>query len=216
MQRTATPARGTATRLALTALLALCLTAGVAACTKKNQALEALEQFRQEVCSEMNYARTKPAEYAEKFIKPNIARSRLIPGKSTSYAQSCYDQMRTMAPIGALTLSTRYSMASQWFAEDHRKTRTMGHVGSDKSRFWERVKRYEPTAHPTNECCAYGASGAREVVVMWLIDEGVTSLGHRKAVLNQQANVVGVGKAEGKDLESMYGVVVVADFGYQE
>lgn len=171
---------------------------------------EEMGAFCEAVLAEHNYARTKPKEYAEKFIKPKIANSKTMQGSELSYAQSCYNRTVEMEPLKPLVLDVNYIKAAQWFADDHRKTKVTGHVGSDGSRFWERIKRYDQNAEPTNECCSYGVSDARGVVVQLLVDEDVPSLGHRDAVLNPRAGRIGVGQAKG---DVPYGVVTVIDYG---
>lgn len=162
------------------------------------------KSFAQQLLDEHNYARTKPKEYAEKFIKPYF-------GKTKGYAESCYETMVNMAPVGALTLDERFCKAAQWMAEDLGKTGAVSHVGSDGSRFAERLKRYGAT-NAQSESCSWGRREARAVLLQLLIDEGVESLGHRRNALNAKARVIGVGQKVGG--KAAYGVATVIDYGY--
>lgn len=161
-------------------------------------------EFAQALLDEHNYARTKPKEYADRFIKPRF-------GKTKGYAESCYQTMTTMQPVGALTLDERFCKAAQWFADDLAKTGKVGHVGSDGSRFGERLKRVG-ASNALSESCSWGLKDARAVMVQLLIDEGVQTLGHRKNALNPKAKVIGVGQTIGG--KAAYGVATVIDYGY--
>lgn len=191
--------------LLLAVIFAVC--GVVAGCDKApaNAEEEAVSRaFVEAMLQEHNYARTKPKEYAEKFIKPHF-------GKTNGYAESCYKTMTTMQPVGELQLDERFCRAAQWFANDLGRTGAVGHVGSDGSQFWERLKR-EGAGNALSESCSWGIRDARAVLVQLLIDEGVPSLGHRNNALNPKAKVIGVGQVQGG--KAAYGVATVIDYGY--
>ena len=93
-------------------------------------------------------------------------------------------------------------------AKDHAKTsgRTghVGHKGYDA-----RAKKYCKAYAYYSENCDYGIDDPMEVVIDLLIDEGVPGKGHRKNILNDQINSIGVGYAPHKT----YIVNVVCEYG---
>lgn len=165
--------------------------------------LEEHRSFAQELLEEHNYARTKPKEYAERFIKPWF-------GRTQGYAESCYQTMTTMRPVGALTLDERFCRAAQWFADDLGRTGWVAHVGSDGSSPRERCER-EGAMNACAESCSWGIKEARGVLVQLLIDQGVKELGHRKNALNPDARVIGVGQKIGG--KAAHNVATVIDYG---
>lgn len=190
-------------RLLFSGLLLLSVNGLFASCDKQKGGAKVDMQFAQAMLEEHNYARTKPKEYAEKFIKPYF-------GRTSGYAESCYETMTTMKPVGALKLDDRFCKAAQWFANDLRRTGKITHTGSDGSQFWDRLKRQGAT-NALSESCSWGVKGARSILVQLLIDEGTPSLGHRENALNPMAKVIGVGQTEGV---KGYGVATVIDYGY--
>lgn len=190
-------------RLLFLGLLLLSVNGLFVSCDKKKGGAKVDMQFAQAMLEEHNYARTKPREYAEKFIKPHF-------GNTSGYAESCYETMTKMKPVVALKLDDRFCKAAQWFANDLRRTGEITHTGSDGSQFWDRLKRQGAT-NALSESCSWGVRGARCILVQLLIDEGTPSLGHRKNALNPRARVIGVGQTEGV---KGYGVATVIDYGY--
>lgn len=167
----------------------------------KNEVVAGFSQFALDLMNEHNYARTKPAEYAERFIKPHF-------GKTQGYAERCYKEMTAMQPVGKLRLDERCCQASQWFAEDLVKSGKIGHVGSDGSSSSDRLRRVGVKWIACAENCSWGVPDARGVLVQLLIDEGVQNEGHRKNILSPNYMIMGVGRAEG----GRYGVATVIDY----
>lgn len=191
-------------RLLFSGLLLLSVNGLFASCDKKKGGVKVDMQFAQAMLEEHNYARTKPKEYAEKFIKPHF-------GNTNGYAESCYETMTKMQPVGALKLDERFCRAAQLFANDLGRTGKVTHTGSDGSQFWDRLKR-QGANNALGESCSWGVKGARGILVQFLIDEGTPSLGHRENALNPRAKVIGVGQKVGG--KAMYGVATVIDYGY--
>lgn len=190
-------------RLLFLGLLLFAVSGLFASCDKKKGGAKVDMQFAQAMLEEHNYARTKPREYAEKFIKPHV-------GKANGYAKSCYETMTTMKPVGALKLDDRFCKAAQWFANDLGRTGKITHTGSDGSQFWGRLER-QGAHNALSESCSWGVKSARGILVQLLIDKGTPSLGHRENALDPRAKVIGVGQTEGV---KEYGVATVIDYGY--
>ena len=84
------------------------------------------------------------------------------------------------------------------------KNGTVGH-----QRFNERFKPVMKKYNRVAENCGYGYDDAVEIVLELLIDQGISSLGHRKNILNPIYNSIGVSIQDHKD----YRTNCVMDFG---
>jgi uncharacterized protein YkwD len=84
----------------------------------------------------------------------------------------------------------------------------VGHESSDGSTFDDRVRRYGRWGISLTENISYGPSGARDVVIDLIVDDGVKDRGHRHNIFDPVAKVVGV--ACGR--HTTYGYMCVMDF----
>lgn len=166
--------------------------------------------FAEQILAEHNFVRTKPKEYAEQVLKPYIQKN-----GSTSYTQSLLETLTTMAPAPAMRIDNPLMVSAQKFAEDHvNMPGKIGHTGSNGSNMTQRIQAEAGTNRYSTwaESCSYGiGKKAREVMLQLLIDEGVSSLGHRKNALNPKLNCLGVGFSDAKGVA--YGSVTVIDYG---
>lgn len=91
-----------------------------------------------------------------------------------------------------------------------------GHTGSDGSTMTSRIQRYGtfPQGGTWAENITYGSSTPQDIVRSWLIDDGVTSRGHRKNLLNPQLTQIGIANGP----HSLYKILCVIDLarGFQE
>ncbi|MBN1187646.1 MAG: CAP domain-containing protein [Bacteroidales bacterium] len=95
-------------------------------------------------------------------------------------------------------------------AKDHAKTMgKKGKTGHDG--FSERYEKALNTYNMVGENCYYGKGDALDIVITLLIDEGVPNLGHRKNILNESYNSIGVSVQPHKE----YGENCVMSFGYK-
>lgn len=65
-------------------------------------------------------------------------------------------------------------------------TGVTGHTGTDGSSFSDRCSKYVELQGMSGENIAYGEKSAKEVVIQLLIDDGVSSRGHRANLLNPE------------------------------
>jgi uncharacterized protein YkwD len=128
----------------------------------------------------LNYARTKPKEFCEKFVVPNW-------DKSNSYHNSLVKTLRAMAPVPPVFPEFRLFQSALCHARTSGKT---GYVGHDRQK--------DPrTGSSCNsffmgECCSYGRNNGLGIILQLLIDNGVPSLGHREICLSRGYTNVGI------------------------
>jgi uncharacterized protein YkwD len=158
------------------------------------------------VLHEINLARIAPKDYAsfleqfkkyyrEKLIElPN--ETPIITKEGVGALMEATRFLRSTKPAPPLTLSKGMS----WGAKDHVKDLGLSggsqHRGSDKSQPWDRVNRYGTWQKVIGENISLGHDRARNIVMSFIIDDGVPHRGHRKNIFNSDFRVIGVACGE--------------------
>lgn len=101
--------------------------------------------------------------------------------KNSTYRKSLISTLASMKPINVLTFDADLYKNAACFAKEQGIAGTTGHT---------RIKC--PKAAYAAECCSYGMSTAKDIVLQLLIDDRVTSLGHRKICLDAMYSKIGV------------------------
>lgn len=141
-----------------------------------------LTNEEQEIIKIMNEARTKPAAFADKYLK----------NKNGEAARECYSEMKAMKPIGKLSPLQSLSLAAKDHVDDTGKKGLITHTGSDGSSPSDRIARHCKWTGKTGECIHYGYNKALPIVLDLLIDEGIPGRGHRRIILDDAYNYAGV------------------------
>lgn len=159
--------------------------------------------FAEAMLEEHNLVRTDPSAYAEKIIKPLLARG-------DTPVQECYNALKACPPMARLALDDRLNKAAQWFADDHAVKKKIGHMDSQGCTPKERMKKQGISGRMWAENCSYGLKEVRQVMLQLLIDEDTPDRGHRKNILNKELTHLGVGFSTQQGVP--YGSVVVLDY----
>ena len=165
--------------------------------------IEYLVGIEKDVILEMNKARSDPKKYAELYIRPKleyfIGKNYSAPGQITiatkegkTAVNNCINSMLKMPTVGLLTPELGMSLAAKDHVNDQSKTGKTGHTGSDKSSPFKRMERYGSWDTLAGENLAYWYSTGREIIVALLVDDGVTSRGHRTNIMNKSFSKTGV------------------------
>ncbi len=128
----------------------------------------------------LNYARTKPREFCERFIVPNW-------DKTNSYQNSLVKTLRTMAPVHPIFPEFKLFQSALCHARTSGKS---GYVGHDRQK--DPKTGSKCNSYYTGECCSYGYEDGLGVIIQLLIDNNVPSLGHRILCLTHGFNMVGI------------------------
>ncbi len=174
-----------------------------------------------DVLTHMNLARTDPAAYGAAFIAPRrvlfeglVYRNPLGPSRLAVLTQEgpraleeTLDTLALTPAMGPLAPSPALTRAAADHARDQSRSGATGHRGSDGTSVAERVARYGSWQTCIGEVIAYGFGTGAEVVSQLLIDDGVSSRGHRTNVLRPQFRHVGIAAAPHPNLRH---VVVIA------
>lgn len=110
---------------------------------------------------------------------------------------------RTKDNRSGLVLSTALNNAAQIHAEDMAKGDFLDHQGSDQSGAADRVKRMNYPHSYRGENIAYNFSNAEGVMKQWM-----NSTGHRKNILDEYSNEIGIGYAVSQTSGRQYYVQV--------
>jgi len=151
---------------------------------------------------EVNMVRTDPAAYASNFLDPLRAyyRGRLLqyPGEIAIQTNEgiraldeCIRVLEKSSPLSPLVPNKGLTLAARDHAKDQARTGQTGHTGSDGSNPFARMNRYGKWNTLAGENIGYGHSQTRRIVTSLLIDDGVTSRGHRKNLLDRSFNIIG-------------------------
>jgi len=136
--------------------------------------------------------------YAQKFIDSTGM-------KKTIYVTSLMNTLKTQQSLKPLTTSKELSDIAKPYAIQMGKDGTIGHKDSEK-RFAVLKSGYQSRG----ENCDYGSNDALAIVMSMLIDDGVSSYGHRENILDKEYNLIGVSI----QLHKKYKYTCVMDFIY--
>jgi uncharacterized protein YkwD len=145
-----------------------------------------------QVLGELNNARTNPKAFASRMAECRAFYSRdklfSAPGKipiRTNEGVAALDEaiahLNRIEPRAALTYSRALGNAARDHALDGNAN---GHTGSDGSKMSDRISRYGTWQSSIGENIDYGSNNAFEIVMHLLVDDGVSSRGHRENILN--------------------------------
>lgn len=161
-----------------------------------------LSSLERAVLEEMNLARTNPDQYAsylealrkyykdKTFKQPGVAAVETIEGASA--LEEAISYLRKAAPLPPLQISKGMCLGAKDQTFDQSKTGDVNHQGKDKSFSWDRVARYGEWKTPVSENIAYDSGTARDIVINLIIDDGVSTRGHRNNIFNSSYIVTGV------------------------
>ncbi len=178
-----------------------------------------LTPLEKEVVYEINLFRSDPAAYSKRYIEPlkTYYDNKILhyPGdkaiqtvEGVRALNECVQELKQMSSRPILQPDQKLGKAARDHQRDQQKTGKTGHTGSDRSDMKQRIERYGKWQKLIGENIAYGNSGARQIVIFLLIDDGVKNRGHRTTLLNPEFNTVGV--ACGK--HPVYETMCVLDF----
>ena len=161
-----------------------------------------LSSLENAIVYEINMARTNPKGYASllgKWKRYYDGKLLKIPGETILMTQEgvtavneAIGSMRSTNPASRLTPSKGMSSGARDHVTDQGSSGLSQHKGSDGSQPWDRVNRYGTWEKSIGENIAYGSDKARNIVMHLIIDDGVSSRGHRKNIFNPDFRVIGV------------------------
>ncbi|HJQ32572.1 MAG TPA: CAP domain-containing protein [Pyrinomonadaceae bacterium] len=181
----------------------------------------AAAMLEQDIVSEINLVRTRPAEYAAYLekLRPMFSgkeyRRPGLPGLMTEEGTQALDDaiafLRAARPAPALTLSLGMCSGARELVRDQSASGATGHQGADGSFCEQRAARFGSWTDPIGENLSYGTDDARERVITLLIDDGFANRNHRKRLLDPTFKVAGVACGNHK-LGSMCVITLAAGF----
>ncbi len=180
-----------------------------------------LSKVERDVVSEMNLARTRPKEYAEKLKKHlayydgNLLR---LPGRipirtreGKPAVQEAINYLLKVSPVGSLRPSRGMSLAAKDHVRDQASGKT-GHYGSDGSSPFQRMNRYGKWNSTAGENIDYGNDTGELIVMALIIDDGVAGRGHRKNIFNRYFRVTGVAAGTHRVYRHMCVITYAGDY----
>jgi len=160
---------------------------GLAACDDDDDGgPAAMTAEEQEAFDYTNYARTDPQGFAQEF---------LFAAFQNGTDNGAYEDLMARQPVGALQISPGLLAAARAHSRDlDENCRTLQHDSCDGTSWSDRIWSYYDGG-TIAENAAWGYQTGLDVVLGWIIDHNVPSLGHRINLLNGAYTQVGIGKA---------------------
>ena len=159
--------------------------------------------LEKDVVLHTNLVRLYPQKYLRSVVDAWEMPSRYRAlDKTTSYYQGLRSELSKRKATHALVPTERLKDSATCFAQAQGKTGKTGHNRSG-------------TGCPdlnTAENCDYGMNSGEDIVMHLLIDEDVSSLGHRKNLLNPDYFSIGVGHG----VHAKYGHMTVQEFSWDK
>ncbi len=182
------------------------------------------QEIELEVVAELNLARTQPGVYADilreyrslihGYYLQRPGEIRILLNEGVRAVDEAIDSLSKQKPLQPLALSKGLTLAARDHAGDQSRTGQTGHNGSDGSTMSQRIGRYGSWEKIAGENISYGGKTARDVIIQLIVDDGVSSRGHRRNIFNEKFTVVGTALGT----HPKYRTLCVQDFagGYQE
>jgi hypothetical protein len=182
-----------------------------------------LSEFEKAVILEINKLRSNPAQYAAEYIEPlkrgYDGRKFYYPGDLPLMTQEgvtafneCVNFLKTQKAVGLLSPNQDLSKAAKDLVSDQSANGGIGHKGNTQPGFRERIERYGNWSVRIAENIAYGHISPQQVVIYLLIDDGISSRGHRQNFLNKDFRVIGIATGTHPSYDNMCVMEFASEF----
>ncbi len=186
---------------------------------------EKLSSLEQEILMEVNLARTDPQKY-KSYLREFRNRYRgfnlyikkrtvIKTREGVSAVDEALKFMDLQHPLGALKFSGGMTLGARDHVREQGATGGTGHISANGTSPGDRVDRHGKWQETVGENIYYGSGmGARQMVMGFIIDDGVPDRGHRETIFNPKFRVAGVACGPHKVYRTMCVVTFAA--GYRE
>lgn len=167
-------------------------------------AYDSLSILELAILAELNAARTNPSAYARRLesLLPHFDERHVlrVPGSGVAVVtregaaavREAIRVLRDASRAPALAPVLGLQAAARDHVRDQGRTGRTGHTGADGGDVARRVARYGEWRVSLAENIAYGPPTAREVIVSFIVDDGVADRGHRTVLLDPTSRTVGI------------------------
>ena len=173
-----------------------------------------LNDVEKDIVLELNKVRANPSAFARVYLetrrqnyngrlyqRPGQTDLRTKEGRPA--LEECIRVLRNTEAMGPLRPSRGLSNAATDHVKDTGPRGGIGHKGIDRSTTGTRVSRYGKWSGYIAENISYGPERALEIVIQLLVDDGVSSRGHRKNILENQFAYIGIAVGPHKTFTTM-------------
>jgi len=169
---------------------------------------------------EINKVRANPKKYAELYLEPRLkyysgkdyitGSGTMVTNEGRKVVEECISFLKRHSALNVLNPEISLYNLAKNHVETQGPTGKTGHESPSGDSFKVRASRFIGNSmHGYGENISYGSTSAREIVIQLLVDDGVPSRGHRKNIMNNMFNSIGVSYGKHKQ----YGSMCVVDFG---
>jgi len=162
-----------------------------------------LTEIEKNVVLEMNMVRSNPKQYGELYIKPKLSKFDgmqfdlgdnhwLLTNEGTKAVVECIKVLNEAKPCDLVYPNKKLRTMSKYHADLQGETEQTGHDTPAGETLNQRIKRLKIPYYCYAENIIYGHNSARDIVVGFLVDDGVPSRGHRITIINNFYNKIGV------------------------
>lgn len=167
------------------------------------------------IIAEINFARTKPLEYAEiletdkSYFKDNILYRPEEDPLRTQEGEAAHNEaiefLKKIEPLQELEHDSKLSLACQDHAEDIGNNGIYSHEGSNKENISQRVEKHAEWDYFLCQNLDFGARNAREIVILFITGDGDPTRTNRKNLFRSNINFIGAASAphKGSDIVSV-------------
>lgn len=141
----------------------------------------------------LNLARMNPPLFADTYLKRRSGERDYM----DEAEGSLYDELKAMKPMPVLQYDSAEYRTAKCLAEELVRENRFSH------------ERHTCTDNNGSECCSAGVGKPLGIILLLLIDDGVSSYGHRRICLNAYVTKLGVSL---HDKHPTWGTVGVLDF----
>lgn len=157
----------------------------------------------QDILAEVNRVRTDPAGYIQELrdVRKNINGDMLRKPDGTMWrtvegvvaVDDAIKDLEKTSPLKPLSFSDGLAEAAGIQLADLKENISLGHTGKDGSTPFARIKRLGSLKEDRwGENISFNHAVAKEVVLAFIIDDGVPSRGHRKNILKESFAEIGI------------------------
>ena len=176
--------------------------------------MSTFQELIESIYDEINLLRECPKEFAKKLekefenYKSNNARHRpgtvpVLTREGFKAVREAYEELENLENLPFLHRSVGLATAALSHCNDTGPLGIVGHIGSIETTLQQRIEKNGKWSESIAEALDYGSISGFEVVMSLLIDDGLTTRPHRKALLNPNFTKIGVGAAPHSEFKTI-------------